>query len=183
LQLIVIVSDIFIYIQKLHYRLACVVCKILGKGEKSQEVIALVTSYLFCNSNLLLSGYLLLENPKSQQQKQQHDYIYCLSVSKPIETDSSREILVYPSGLLENESIDKCFERLTAHSTSTIKPLLSKQSITNSDNNSDRDFDTKSDIIISCDSNSDPEDIPVLTMYKRVDKKVKPVPGTFPQTA
>lgn len=84
--------------------------------------------------------------------------------------------------MLDNESIAECFERLTAKSTSTVEPEIrqNKETMTS---DSDYDSDTESDIIISCDSNSGPEDNPVLTMYKMVDKKVKPVPGTFPQTA
>jgi hypothetical protein len=61
--------------------------------------------------------------------------------------------------------------------------LFTKQGNISSYNDSDHNSDSESDIIISCDSNSNPEDNPVLTMYKRVDKKVKPIPGTFPQTA
>ena len=43
----------------------------------------------------------------------------------------------------------------------------------------------ENDFLIDCQpsSLSDPSYAPVLTMYKRVDKKVKPVSGTFPQDA
>lgn len=148
------------------------------KGVKSQ-VIALDMSYLFCNSSLWWSK-ILSEKPKFQQHQNQ---VLSLSHSKPIEQNSSKEILVYPSDLLENESIEDCFERLRNN-------LTSKTHVTNSNQNEDsiiqdsdynENSDTESDILISCDSTNYPEGNPVLTMYKRVDKKSSPSQELFPK--
>jgi len=75
---------------------------------------------------------------------------------------------MYPSNLLNSETIEDCFERLTCTTImNQYKMSMSKDSEDNGDS------DAESDILISCDPTSSPEDIPVLTtMYKRVDKKI-----------
>jgi hypothetical protein len=89
----------------------------------------------------------------------------------------STEILVHPQDILEDESIEECFQRLRESSYQLIPPTKTENS------DSDYNSDNESDVLISCDSTKTPETTPVLTMYKRVDKKVKPVSGTFPQGA
>lgn len=64
---------------------------------------------------------------------------------------------------------------------SLIKPQATIAISLEHPSDSDSDYDDV-DIIFDCQSSdlNDPTCTPILTIYKQVDKKVKPVSGTFP---
>jgi len=140
-------------------------------------VIALDTSYQFCNSSLLWSEI------SSNKLKSSQIQTFSLSHPNKPEITSSTEILVYPQDILEDETIDECYQRFKKDPHQFYSSIRVDQMHTPPTFITDSDYDEESDILISCDSTETSETTPVLTMYKRVDKKVKPVSGTFPQEA
>jgi hypothetical protein len=98
--------------------------------------------------------------------------------------------LIYLHKVFDDETIAECYERLMKASYDDTSVEIEDRGnkfdkpIMPAELDSSEDPNSNSDIIFIGDSGSEfPENAPVFTMYKRVDKKVKPVSGTSPQQA